>query len=102
MPQKVGDKLGPYEILAPIGKSGMGRCIAHEQRLRRDVTIKVSNDRFYRALYGSRIAYTGRAEGGLTQWSTRRRDHLGSTFLPDTTLLDRRRSTRARRLPSPS
>ncbi|HEV8415727.1 MAG TPA: hypothetical protein VGQ49_19205 [Bryobacteraceae bacterium] len=48
------------------------------------------------------IAYTGRAEGGLTQLYTRRLDQLGSTLLPDTTLLDRRRLTRARRLPSPS
>ena len=52
----------------------------------------------YRALHASRIAYTRRAEGGLTQWYTRRLDQLGSTLLPDTTLLDCRRSTRARRL----
>ncbi|MEO8096194.1 MAG: protein kinase [Acidobacteriota bacterium] len=42
-----GDKLGPYEILALIGKGGMGEVYrAHGDRLRRDVAIKVSKDQF--------------------------------------------------------
>jgi eukaryotic-like serine/threonine-protein kinase len=42
-----GDKLGPYEILALIGKGGMGEVYrAHDDRLRRDVAIKVSNAEF--------------------------------------------------------
>jgi hypothetical protein len=42
-----GDKLGPYEILALIGKGGMGEVYrAHDPRLRRDVAIKVSAERF--------------------------------------------------------
>jgi serine/threonine-protein kinase len=42
-----GDKLGPYEILAPIGAGGMGEVYrAHDTRLRRDVAIKVSVERF--------------------------------------------------------
>src|SRR6202162_2549816 len=53
MPLSVGDKLGPYEILAPIGAGGMGEVFrAHDPRLGRDVAIKVSaqqfNDRFER------------------------------------------------------
>jgi serine/threonine protein kinase len=53
MPLSVGDKLGPYEILAPIGKGGMGEVYrAHDSRLNRDVAIKISNatftDRFTR------------------------------------------------------
>jgi serine/threonine protein kinase len=37
-----GDKLGPYEILALVGKSGMGEVYrAHDSRLNRDVAIKV-------------------------------------------------------------
>jgi len=37
-----GDKLGPYEILAPIGAGGMGEVYrAHDSRLNRDVAIKV-------------------------------------------------------------
>lgn len=47
MPLSVGDKLGPYEILALIGKGGMGEVYrAHDPRLRRDVAIKISTERF--------------------------------------------------------
>src|SRR6202022_3292713 len=47
MPLSVGDRLGPYEILAPIGKGGMGEVYrAHDSRLKRDVSIKVSNEQF--------------------------------------------------------
>ena len=47
MPLSVGDKLGPYEILAPIGAGGMGEVYkAHDPRLKRDVAIKVSAAQF--------------------------------------------------------
>src|SRR5438128_10149752 len=37
-----GTRLGPYEILAPIGAGGMGEVYkAKDQRLKRDVAIKV-------------------------------------------------------------
>jgi eukaryotic-like serine/threonine-protein kinase len=53
MPLSVGDKLGPYEILAPIGAGGMGEVWkARDTRLDRTVAIKTSkvefNDRFER------------------------------------------------------
>jgi predicted Ser/Thr protein kinase len=42
-----GDKLGPYEILALIGKGGMGEVYrARDTRLKRDVAIKISAERF--------------------------------------------------------
>src|ERR1700693_648000 len=42
-----GDRLGPYEILAPIGRGGMGEVYrAHDTRLKRDVAIKVSAEQF--------------------------------------------------------
>jgi predicted Ser/Thr protein kinase len=47
MALSAGDKLGPYEILASIGAGGMGEVFrAHDARLRRDVAIKVSAERF--------------------------------------------------------
>jgi eukaryotic-like serine/threonine-protein kinase len=47
MPLSAGDKLGPYEILALIGAGGMGQVYrAHDPRLRRDVAVKVSAERF--------------------------------------------------------
>ncbi len=47
MPLSPGDKVGPYKILALIGKGGMGEVYrAHDDRLRRDVAIKLSNAEF--------------------------------------------------------
>jgi serine/threonine protein kinase len=47
MPLQSGDKLGPYEILVPIGKDGMGEVYrAHDSRTGRDVAVKVSAEQF--------------------------------------------------------
>src|SRR6202171_1077554 len=47
MPSSPGDKLGPYEILAPIGAGGMGEVYkARDTRLDRIVAIKVSKIEF--------------------------------------------------------
>ena len=42
MPLSIGDKLGPYEILAPLGAGGMGEVYrAKDTKLDREVAIKV-------------------------------------------------------------
>jgi Tol biopolymer transport system component len=49
MPLSAGTRLGPYEILAPIGKGGMGEVYrARDSKLKRDVAIKVLPEAFAR------------------------------------------------------
>src|SRR5271168_3093709 len=44
-----GTKLGPYEIIAPIGAGGMGEVYrAKDTRLGRDVALKILPDSFAR------------------------------------------------------
>src|SRR6478672_3131716 len=47
MALNVRERLGPYEILAPIGAGGMGEVYrARDPRMGREVAIKVSAERF--------------------------------------------------------
>src|SRR5882762_7142626 len=47
MPLSVGTRLGPYEILAPLGAGGLGEVYrARDPRMGREVAIKVSAERF--------------------------------------------------------
>ena len=76
MPFSAGDKLGPYEILAPIGAGGMGEVYrATITRLGRDVAIKVSARAVHRALR-ARSARRRRAESSQHLHALRRRPQL--------------------------
>jgi len=56
-----GSKLGPYEILAPIGAGGMGEVYrARDPRMGREVAIKISAERF-----SDRFSREGRAVAAL-------------------------------------
>jgi serine/threonine protein kinase len=42
MPLSAGDRIGPYEIIAPLGEGGMGEVYrARDVKLEREVAIKV-------------------------------------------------------------
>jgi eukaryotic-like serine/threonine-protein kinase len=61
MPLSIGDKLGPYEVLARIAAGGMGEVWkARDTRLDRMVAIKVSQERF-----SERFAREARAVAAL-------------------------------------
>jgi serine/threonine protein kinase len=61
MPLSSGDHLGPYEILEPLGKGGMGEVYrARDSRVGRDVAIKTSLEQF-----GERFEREARAIAAL-------------------------------------
>src|ERR1035438_9079086 len=67
MPLSVGDNLGPYEILAPLGAGGMGevyRC--RDTRLARDVAIKVLPESFATPFARDRFLREARACSALS------------------------------------
>ncbi|HEV8129574.1 MAG TPA: serine/threonine-protein kinase, partial [Candidatus Eisenbacteria bacterium] len=67
MPLATGLKLGPYEIVAPIGAGGMGEVYrARDSRLGRDVAVKVLPPAFARDTERlQRFEHEARAAGAL-------------------------------------
>jgi serine/threonine protein kinase len=65
MPLRPGTRLGPYEVIAPIGRGGMGDVYqATDTRLGRTVAIKVSRDEF-----SERFEREARAVAARLAWS---------------------------------
>ena len=77
MSLSVSDKLGPYEILAPIGKGGMGEVYrARDTRLNREVAVKVSAERFT-----ERFEHEARAIAALNHFNICHLYDVGSNYL---------------------
>src|SRR6187401_1205643 len=73
----VGDKLGPYEILAPLGEGGMGQVWkAHDTRLGRTVAIKVS-----KADFSERFEREARAAAALNHPHICQIHDIGPSYL---------------------
>src|ERR1700691_3670013 len=67
MPLSVGDRLGPYEILAPLGAGGMGEVyLGRDTRLGRDIAIKVLPEHFATPLARQRFLREARACSALS------------------------------------
>ena len=72
-----GDRLGPYEITALIGKGGMGEVYrAADTRLHREVAVKVSAERFT-----ERFAHEARAIAALNHPNICTLHDVGSNYL---------------------
>ena len=66
MPLAAGEKLGPYEIVAPIGKGGMGEVYrAWDTRLHREVAVKVLPQAFATDAARERFQREARAASAL-------------------------------------
>ena len=77
MPLSVGDKLGPYEILAPIGAGGMGDVYARrDTKLKLDLALEVLTEAF--AGDAERMTRFQREAEVLTSQSPHQGRHLRS------------------------
>ncbi len=77
MPLSAGDKLGPYEILAPLGAGGMGQVYkARDTRLDRIVAIKTSA-----AQFSERFAREARAVAALNHPNICTLHDVGTDYL---------------------
>jgi serine/threonine protein kinase len=67
MALSTGTRLGPYEILVPIGAGGMGEVYkARDSRLQREVAIKVLPDQFTNDAARERFQREARAASALS------------------------------------
>jgi hypothetical protein len=93
MPLVSGTRLGPYEILAPIGAGGMGEVYkARDSRLERTVAIKVSKEQF-----SERFAREARSIAALNHPHICMLHDVGPNYLVMEYIEGRRASTRSGR-----
>src|SRR6202162_1319440 len=77
MPLEPGEKLGPYEIIAPIGAGGMGEVYkARDTRLDRTVAIKCSKTEF-----SERFEREARAVAALNHFNICTLHDVGPNYL---------------------
>src|ERR1051326_3098099 len=77
MSLSVGDKLGPYEVLAPLGEGGMGEVWkARDSRLGRTVALKVSKTQF-----SERFEREARAAAALNHQHICQLHDIGPSYL---------------------
>src|SRR6478672_6089197 len=77
MALNVRERLGPYEILAPIGAGGMGEVYrARDPRMGREVAIKISAERF-----SDRFEHEVRAVAALNHPNICQIYDVGSNYL---------------------
>src|SRR5690242_13153374 len=77
MPIHAGDRIGPYEILSPIGAGGMGEVYkARDTRLHRVVAIKFSKTEF-----SERFEREARAVAALNQSNICTLHDVGPNYL---------------------
>src|SRR3984885_10409970 len=77
MPLQSGEKLGPYEIIAPIGAGGMGEVYkANDTRLDRIIAIKVSKTEF-----SERFEHEARAVAALNHSNICTLHDVGPNYL---------------------
>src|SRR6201994_4280157 len=66
MVPRVGQRIGPYEILGRLGSGGMGLVFsAWDSRLQRDVAIKLLRDEYADSETRERFLQEARAASGL-------------------------------------
>src|ERR1700743_3288139 len=66
MVPRVGQKIGPYEVLGRLGSGGMGLVFsAWDARLQRDVAIKLLREEYATPTMRTRFLQEARAASGL-------------------------------------
>lgn len=90
MPLSSGERLGPYEIVAPIGKGGMGEVYqARDTRLDRPVAIKVSAAKFSERFASEARAIAALNHPNICTLYDVGRDYLVMELVEGPTLADR-------------